>query len=1327
MVRDFRSYWYSFCINHTYASPAMLSASADCAAGMVYLSELKQGLATCCAPEINIIQSSKMQWQILECMEHTYAAERMVLQLRSLTVESDDISLMSARYIDVRGILSIEGIRRTHRSAVAYCYQLQSADLLRAMNEVLSASLQYHDVREITSKVIKLKKALGLSLLEAATQLKQWSFELYVPDVGAKSETQLMTQFSKYGKCSRVTITRRSKDGDDTSYARVTMVEKKGMDAALHAEPRVTRFEPRPEDVLHREPTREDITRMFSDWDVSGDGSLDREEIAALAKALGHHLSDSQLNEAMAQMDRDSEGGVSLDEFQGWFETQRADNSLLRRSTTRGILESYVKQLQEAESVLVKLTGSAVQAAKRDRRVADDNPDNRTITLMETKETSMQMNSDVTSAERIKQQVRLAFQEFDKDGSKSLEKPEVAALLKQLGQQLSDQELDKAMAAMDTEGARDNKIELSEFEIWFEERQTSRFQILRAGVEFEARRIVGSDKPINIQVQQDQSNLRTSQRMWRSECRVIDSSSTVSSLIDIEISNRTVTFTGLMEKAELTVVVENTDTGNASLEQLKKFRAALAEQAEAELIEFVSEDKFQGEDRRGKLVTNKGEASWIQFVQDNKHIFQKKDLRTTHTNNAAQRILAWQLLETAVSKWQANFRGHRAKLQKAAELLADQYTETRLSYAAWSSVLLRYLRVYVDTDKLDEGKHFVHDILKVRKHLNATADNEEEMARFRGGGLEKHDNLTVRKRRENKLAMLAGVEDTLSNDFLDMMFSGAGITDLQKSNIMHAAQKLMKKMPPLESGDRVLTKGDQCIALYFVGEGEVEVVREDSRVIAKMGKGQMFGERALLKMKRKRTPKEIEDHFNAMDIDGDKSLDEEEIGALAKVLGMHLSQSQLNEAMKQMDADGSDADGCVSLAEFQSWFEGEASAIFEATMLHSIRAKGTTRLYMLTIDDLRACFTKVFPKFKSLEDLSEGESAFEASLSILDASRTASFPQLLMSRDVITDKMQTLRETLHNWNELIMMLDMNSSGAINPRELRCSLMAFGAMGLVAERIELNPLNESNWPWTKYHTEEHTEEYTMLSNRRVGDEIVNYPIRNEKGNAILLGNEPVVFENDRGAWALTLEFQLDAILTKKEKPREFQQFNVLCSSYRRNAIVAELIRTDTAEAEGGSTAGPAIPKEAKIKLFFAHCSTFINPREMHRKLEAASADAHNVIAEFEIQPEEWYYLQIQGEHAYASDSFDGDNVTRLSDDGNDDGFLKYVRLSLRVDCLGQGHAQGKVKPREGHFGHKYGTVCTDSLVIRADFKDIFCIGNVFDTTCTASATLLWQPA
>ena len=56
------------------------------------------------------------------------------------------------------------------------------------------------------------------------------------------------------------------------------------------------------------------------------------------------------------------------------------------------------------------------------------------------------------------------------------------------------------------------------------------------------------------------------------------------------------------------------------------------------------------------------------------------------------------------------------------------------------------------------------------------------------------------------------------------MFSGAGITDLQKSNIMHAARNLMKKMPPLESGDRVLTKGDQCIALYFVGEGEVERV-----------------------------------------------------------------------------------------------------------------------------------------------------------------------------------------------------------------------------------------------------------------------------------------------------------------------------------------------------------------------------------------------------------------------------------------------------------------------------------------------------------------------
>ena len=50
-------------------------------------------------------------------------------------------------------------------------------------------------------------------------------------------------------------------------------------------------------------------------------------------------------------------------------------------------------------------------------------------------------------------------------------------------------------------------------------------------------------------------------------------------------------------------------------------------------------------------------------------------------------------------------------------------------------------------------------------------------------------------------------------------------------------------------------------------------------------------------------------------------------------------------------------------------------------------------------------------------------------------------------------------------NELLMMMDQNSSGKINPKELRWSLMAFSAMGIIAEKIEYQPMDETYRPYT----------------------------------------------------------------------------------------------------------------------------------------------------------------------------------------------------------------------------------------------------------------------
>jgi hypothetical protein len=59
------------------------------------------------------------------------------------------------------------------------------------------------------------------------------------------------------------------------------------------------------------------------------------------------------------------------------------------------------------------------------------------------------------------------------------------------------------------------------------------------------------------------------------------------------------------------------------------------------------------------------------------------------------------------------------------------------------------------------------------------------------------------------------------------------------------------------------------------------------------------------------------------------------------------------------------------------------------------------------------------------------------------------FPEILLNEHVLRIKLETLRNTLHNWNEMLMMLDQNTSGSLNAMELRCSLMAFAQMGLIS--------------------------------------------------------------------------------------------------------------------------------------------------------------------------------------------------------------------------------------------------------------------------------------
>ena len=64
---------------------------------------------------------------------------------------------------------------------------------------------------------------------------------------------------------------------------------------------------------------------VFSAADADGDGTLDVTELRALAMSLGV-TADDELRSAVAQMDDDGDGEVSVEEFLRWWEQQAEEH-----------------------------------------------------------------------------------------------------------------------------------------------------------------------------------------------------------------------------------------------------------------------------------------------------------------------------------------------------------------------------------------------------------------------------------------------------------------------------------------------------------------------------------------------------------------------------------------------------------------------------------------------------------------------------------------------------------------------------------------------------------------------------------------------------------------------------------------------------------------------------------------------------------------------------------------------------------------------------------------------------------------------------------------
>jgi len=67
------------------------------------------------------------------------------------------------------------------------------------------------------------------------------------------------------------------------------------------------------------EARREKLTRVFSQLDTNADGRIDRTEFGELLTMLGSSLSAAEADAAFADIDRNGNGSIDIDELALWW------------------------------------------------------------------------------------------------------------------------------------------------------------------------------------------------------------------------------------------------------------------------------------------------------------------------------------------------------------------------------------------------------------------------------------------------------------------------------------------------------------------------------------------------------------------------------------------------------------------------------------------------------------------------------------------------------------------------------------------------------------------------------------------------------------------------------------------------------------------------------------------------------------------------------------------------------------------------------------------------------------------------------------------------
>jgi hypothetical protein len=371
---------------------------------------------------------------------------------------------------------------------------------------------------------------------------------------------------------------------------------------------------------------------------------------------------------------------------------------------------------------------------------------------------------------------------------------------------------------------------------------------------------------------------------------------------------------------------------------------------------------------------------------------------------------------------------------------------------------------------------------------------------------------------------------------------------VQLSNGQSLAQEKL-----FNHSERIIAEGDRADRMFIVKYGVVEALSGQSSGAASehcFRKGECFGELSTLFFEpHQTTVRAITDVRDAI-IDAlvakneEKDLDEHE-----STYDPTPSTRDLT-GLNQHVTDGKYRQTLEAMAN--SRLEKVGRKLLGAEEYAKLQHKGKVSVYELTETHISTCLG------------SDAGLATEALLLSLTPRsmrrRKPRFPGTLLAGNHVRRKLKKVTRMLHRWNQFVTMLDRDDSGYLSTEQLRCTLLAFSAMGLIAERFEYHPLAEN------------FEDYNDLSIGEAeiadmkDDDAAYYEVNLGPGKALLLGMEGVPLHKPHGItpWAMYIDFKLDPSMIGTM--HNDTKFNVLICSYQMAALIVELRLNDSGDRE-----------------------------------------------------------------------------------------------------------------------------------------------------------------